>query len=76
MQSQHTTTKEPDNSLNTLIDSSPKFDYLLEEFSGELAHINPIPPVIEKADFDLEKEIHLVKNLLYDNSSPRPPERT
>ncbi|GJY27332.1 hypothetical protein Tco_0402058, partial [Tanacetum coccineum] len=26
-----------------LIDSSPKFDYLLEEFSGELAHINPIP---------------------------------
>ncbi|GJR63645.1 hypothetical protein Tco_1505807 [Tanacetum coccineum] len=61
---------------DTLIDSSPKFDYLLEEFSGELAHINPIPPVIEKADFDLEKEIHLVKNLLYDNSSPRPPERT
>ncbi|GJZ03656.1 hypothetical protein Tco_0536931 [Tanacetum coccineum] len=57
-----------------LIDSSPKFDYLLEEFSGELAHIDPIPPGIEKADFDLEEEIRLVKNLLYDNSSPRPPE--
>ncbi|GJU50281.1 hypothetical protein Tco_1219836 [Tanacetum coccineum] len=57
-----------------LIDSSPKFDYLLEEFSGELAHINPIPPGIEKADFDLEEEIRLVENLLYDNSSPRPPE--
>ncbi|GJX46992.1 hypothetical protein Tco_0272182 [Tanacetum coccineum] len=56
-----------------LIDSSPKFDYLLEEFSGELAHIDPIPPGIEKADFDLEEEIHLVENLLYDNSSPRPP---
>ncbi|GJR74691.1 hypothetical protein Tco_0087056 [Tanacetum coccineum] len=38
---------------NTLIDSSPKFDYLLEEFSGELAHIDPIPPRIKEADFDL-----------------------
>ncbi|GJW42883.1 hypothetical protein Tco_0071682 [Tanacetum coccineum] len=57
-----------------LIDSSPKFDFLLEEFSGELAHINPILPGIEKADFDLEEEIPLVENLLYDNSSPRPPE--
>ncbi|GKB55441.1 hypothetical protein Tco_0906194 [Tanacetum coccineum] len=57
-----------------LIDSSPKFDYLLEEFSGELAHIDSIPPGIEKADFDLEEEICLVENLLYDNSSPRPPE--
>ncbi|GKB21334.1 hypothetical protein Tco_0855257 [Tanacetum coccineum] len=55
--------------LNTLIDSFPKFDYLLE-----LAHINPIPPGIEEADFDLEEEIRLVENLSYDNSSPRPPE--
>ncbi|GJR42122.1 hypothetical protein Tco_1310225 [Tanacetum coccineum] len=59
---------------NTLIDSSPKFDYLLEEFSGELVHIDLIPPGIEKADFDLEEEIRLVDNLSYDNSSPRPPE--
>ncbi|GJW15919.1 hypothetical protein Tco_0020052 [Tanacetum coccineum] len=59
---------------DTLIDSSPKFDYLLEEFSGELAHIDPIPPGIEEADFDLEEEIRLVENLLYDNSSSRPPE--
>ncbi|GJY62644.1 hypothetical protein Tco_0464104 [Tanacetum coccineum] len=59
---------------DTLIDSSPKFDFLFEEFSGELAHIDPIPPGIEKADFDLEEEIRLVENLLYDNSSPRPPE--
>ncbi|GJR46211.1 hypothetical protein Tco_1314314 [Tanacetum coccineum] len=58
----------------TLIDSSPKFDYLFEEFSGELAHIDPIPPGIEKADFYLEEEIRLVENLLYDNSSPRPSE--
>ncbi|GKC63132.1 hypothetical protein Tco_1095730, partial [Tanacetum coccineum] len=59
---------------DTLIDSSPNFDYLLEEFSGELAHINPIPPGIEETDFDLEEEIRLVNNLSYDNSSLRPPE--
>ncbi|GKA17636.1 hypothetical protein Tco_0697473 [Tanacetum coccineum] len=59
---------------DTLIDSSPKFDYLLKEFSDELAHIDLIPPGIEKSDFDLEKEIRLVENLSYDNSSPRPPE--
>ncbi|GJT21849.1 hypothetical protein Tco_0891786 [Tanacetum coccineum] len=57
-----------------LIDSSPKFDYLLEEFFDELAHIDPIPPGIEKVDFDLEEEIRLVENLLYDNLSPRPSE--
>ncbi|GKE69054.1 hypothetical protein Tco_1527126, partial [Tanacetum coccineum] len=59
---------------DTLIDSSPKFDYLLEEFFGELAHINLIPPGIEEADFDLEEEIRLVENLSYDNSLPQPPE--
>ncbi|GJW04757.1 hypothetical protein Tco_1563613 [Tanacetum coccineum] len=45
-----------------LIDSSPKFDYLLKEFSGELAHIDPIPLGIEKADFDLEEETQLLNN--------------
>nr|GEV78587.1 hypothetical protein [Tanacetum cinerariifolium] len=59
---------------DTLIDSSPKFDYFLKEFSGELTHIDLIPSGIEEANFDLEEEIHLVENLLYDNSSPRPPE--
>nr|GEY00177.1 hypothetical protein [Tanacetum cinerariifolium] len=39
----------------------------------KLAHINPIPPGIKEADFDLEEEIRLVENLSYDNSSPRPP---
>nr|GEU33611.1 hypothetical protein [Tanacetum cinerariifolium] len=58
----------------TLIDSSPKFDFLLKEFSDELAHINPVLPEIKKADFDLEEEIRFVENLLYDNSSPRLPE--
>nr|GEV56437.1 hypothetical protein [Tanacetum cinerariifolium] len=59
---------------DTLIDSSPKFDYLLEEFFSELAHIDPIPPGIEEVDFDLEEEIRLVENFSYDNSSPRSPE--
>nr|GEX23758.1 hypothetical protein [Tanacetum cinerariifolium] len=53
--------------------SNEDIDYLLEEFFGELTHIIPVPPGIEEADFDLEEEIRLVKNLLYDNSFPRPP---
>ncbi|GKD52782.1 hypothetical protein Tco_1286169 [Tanacetum coccineum] len=53
---------------DTLIDSSPKFDYLLEEFSDELAHIDPIPLGIVDTDFDLEEEIRLNENLLYENS--------
>nr|GFA86068.1 hypothetical protein [Tanacetum cinerariifolium] len=56
---------------NTLIDSFPKIGFLLKEFSGELAHINP---EIKDADFDFEEEIRLIENLLYDNSFPRPPE--
>ncbi|GKF49011.1 hypothetical protein Tco_0142262 [Tanacetum coccineum] len=55
-----------------LIVSSPKFDSLLEEFSGELTHIDLISPEIDEADFDPEEEIRLVEKLLYDNSSPRP----
>ncbi|GKE87019.1 hypothetical protein Tco_1564494, partial [Tanacetum coccineum] len=53
--------------------SSPKFDSLLEEFSGELAHIDLISPEIDEADFDPEEEIRLIEKLLYDNLSPRPP---
>ncbi|GJZ18248.1 hypothetical protein Tco_0554371 [Tanacetum coccineum] len=59
-----------------LIDYSPKFDYLLEEFSGELAHIDLIPPGIVDTDFDPKEEIHLIEELLYDNSSPRPPKES
>nr|GEX13590.1 hypothetical protein [Tanacetum cinerariifolium] len=44
------------------------------EFFAELAHIDPIPPGIEEADFDLEEEICLVENLSYDNLFPRSPE--
>ncbi|GJS52739.1 hypothetical protein Tco_0626101 [Tanacetum coccineum] len=54
--------------------TSPKIDFLLEEFAGELALINPIPPGIAEPNFDPEGDISLVDKLLYDNSSPRPPE--
>nr|GEY78597.1 ribonuclease H-like domain-containing protein [Tanacetum cinerariifolium] len=37
---------------DTLMASSPKFDSLLEEFSGELAHIDLIPPGINEAFYD------------------------
>ncbi|GKA87357.1 hypothetical protein Tco_0809121 [Tanacetum coccineum] len=60
--------------VHASIISSPKIDSLLEQFSDELAHIDPIPLGFEEADFDLEEEIRLVENLSYDNSSPRPPE--
>nr|GEU86376.1 hypothetical protein [Tanacetum cinerariifolium] len=52
---------------DTLTDSSPKFDYLLK-----LAHIHPIPPRIEEANFDLEEEICLVENLSIVSNDPIP----
>ncbi|GKB20093.1 hypothetical protein Tco_0854016 [Tanacetum coccineum] len=48
---------------DTLIISSPKFDSLLWEFSGELAHIDLIPPGINEGDFDPEEDIRLVERL-------------
>nr|GEV11564.1 hypothetical protein [Tanacetum cinerariifolium] len=50
----------------SLIISSPKIDSLLEEFSGELAHIDSIPSRINEADFDPEEEIHLDSDSLMD----------
>ncbi|GKB03542.1 hypothetical protein Tco_0831685 [Tanacetum coccineum] len=57
-----------DASIISMIDS------LLEQFSGELAHNDLIPPGINEADFDLEEDIRFIERLLYDNSSPRLPE--
>nr|GEX50048.1 hypothetical protein [Tanacetum cinerariifolium] len=59
---------------DSLIISSSKIDYLLDEFVGELIFLKSIPPGIDEADCDPEEEIHLIEKLLYDNSSPRPPE--
>nr|GEW87332.1 hypothetical protein [Tanacetum cinerariifolium] len=44
------------------------------EFAGELTFLKLIPPGIDEADCDFEEDIHLIEKLLYDNSSPRPPE--
>nr|GEZ91021.1 reverse transcriptase domain-containing protein [Tanacetum cinerariifolium] len=54
--------------------TSPKIDFLLEEFAGELTLINPIPPGIGETNFNPKENIRLIKKLLYDNSSPCPPE--
>ncbi|GJT24870.1 hypothetical protein Tco_0894807 [Tanacetum coccineum] len=59
---------------DTSMVSSFKIVSLLEEFSGELAHIDLIPSGINEADLDLEEDIPLVEKLFYDNSSPRPSE--
>nr|GEZ31919.1 hypothetical protein [Tanacetum cinerariifolium] len=53
--------------------TSPKIDFILEEFAGEPALINPIPPGIAETKFDPKVNIRLIKMLLYENSSPRPP---
>nr|GEW49062.1 hypothetical protein [Tanacetum cinerariifolium]GEW70645.1 hypothetical protein [Tanacetum cinerariifolium]GEW73612.1 hypothetical protein [Tanacetum cinerariifolium] len=42
--------------------------------ADELALLKSIPPGISKTDCDPENEIRLTKRLLYDKSSPRPPE--
>nr|GEZ83260.1 hypothetical protein [Tanacetum cinerariifolium] len=54
--------------------SSSKIDSLLDEFAGELILLKSIPPEINEADCDPKEEIRLIEKLLYDNSSPRPPE--
>nr|GEX60377.1 reverse transcriptase domain-containing protein [Tanacetum cinerariifolium] len=65
---------------DTLIDSSPKFDYL-EEFSGELDSDSQreeidiftdtddlLPPGIESEDYDSKGHIHFLDELLVNNS--------
>nr|GEU61949.1 Gag-Pol polyprotein [Tanacetum cinerariifolium] len=51
-----------------------KIDSLLYEFAGELTLLKSIPLGIDETDCDFEEEIHLIEKLLYNNSSPRPPE--
>nr|GEY76908.1 hypothetical protein [Tanacetum cinerariifolium] len=53
---------------------SSKIDSLLDEFAGELILLKSIPPRINETNCHPENEIHFSKRLLYDNSSPRPPE--
>ncbi|GJV46143.1 hypothetical protein Tco_1430679 [Tanacetum coccineum] len=59
---------------DTSIDSFHKIDSLLDEFAGKLTLLKQISPKIDNSGFDPEGEIRLIERLLYDNSSPRPPE--
>nr|GEV05389.1 hypothetical protein [Tanacetum cinerariifolium] len=65
---------EPLLDYDSSIISSSKIDSLLDEFAGELTLLKSISLGIDETDCYLEEETHFVKRLLYDNSSPRPPE--
>nr|GEY11884.1 putative ribonuclease H-like domain-containing protein [Tanacetum cinerariifolium] len=76
--------QHPDNAESDLMESlcthdsslliSSKIDSLLEEFVGELTLLKSILSAIDETDCDFEEDIRLIEKLLYDNSSPRPPE--
>nr|GEW59224.1 hypothetical protein [Tanacetum cinerariifolium] len=53
---------------------SSKIDSLFDEFADKLTLLKSIPPRIDETDYYPEEETHFIKRLLYDNSSPRPPE--
>ncbi|GJQ93139.1 hypothetical protein Tco_0004278 [Tanacetum coccineum] len=59
---------------DTLMASPPKIDFLLDEFAGKLTHLQSIPPGIDNINLDPEGDILFLESLLYDNSSPQPPE--
>nr|GFA40139.1 hypothetical protein [Tanacetum cinerariifolium] len=62
------------NRDSSIISSSLKINSLLDEFAGELTLLKSISPRVDKTDCHPENEIRLSQRLLYDNSSPRPPE--
>nr|GEU85815.1 hypothetical protein [Tanacetum cinerariifolium] len=62
------------NRDSSIISSSSKIDSLFDEFAGELTLLKSTPPGINEIDCDPEEETHFIKRLLYDNSSPHPPE--
>nr|GEV48971.1 hypothetical protein [Tanacetum cinerariifolium] len=54
--------------------SSSKIDSLFDEFAGELTLLKASPSGIDETDCDPEEETHFIQRLLYDNSSPHPPD--
>nr|GEX42439.1 hypothetical protein [Tanacetum cinerariifolium] len=60
--------------VSFIIPSSSKIDSLLDEFAGELTLLKSNPPGIDETGCHPGNEIRLIERLLYDNSSPRPPE--
>nr|GEX00456.1 hypothetical protein [Tanacetum cinerariifolium] len=72
------TPNEPDNSLSMgdeHLDTIPVTESVeFIKYSVENLVPNPIPSEINETDCYPEEETHFIKRLLYDNSSPRPPE--
>nr|GEX67190.1 hypothetical protein [Tanacetum cinerariifolium] len=77
-------TKEPEHSFSMGYEhfSTTLVTELDEVAKSSIKNLVPIPcecevtsedEKITKSDLDFEEEIRLIKNLLYDNSSPRPP---
>nr|GFA34138.1 hypothetical protein [Tanacetum cinerariifolium] len=76
--------QHPFNAESDLIESMPnhdpsitissKIDSLFDEFASKLTLLKLIPLGIDETDCHPEKETRFAKRLLYDNSSPRPPE--
>nr|GEV06625.1 hypothetical protein [Tanacetum cinerariifolium] len=62
------------NHDSSIIYFSSKIDSLPDEFAGKLTLLKSIPPGSDETDCHPENEIRLIERLLYDNSSPRPPE--
>nr|GEZ35119.1 hypothetical protein [Tanacetum cinerariifolium] len=62
------------NHDSSIISSSSKIDSLFDGFAGKLTLLKSIPPGINETDCDPKEETRFIKRLLYDNSSPRPPE--
>nr|GFB81966.1 hypothetical protein [Tanacetum cinerariifolium] len=54
--------------------SDEDINSLFNEFADELTLFKSFSPGIDETDCHPEKEIRLTKRLLYDNSSPHPPE--
>ncbi|GKC38784.1 hypothetical protein Tco_1051168, partial [Tanacetum coccineum] len=59
------------DSVQSLLNRAKSLIFLIKEFVGELAPIDPIPPGIAEADFDLKEDIRLIQKLLNDDSSPK-----
>nr|GEZ45033.1 hypothetical protein [Tanacetum cinerariifolium] len=63
------------NHDSSIISSSSKTDSLLDEFTDELTLLKSISSRIDETDCYHENDIRLIERLLYENSSPRPPEK-
>ncbi|GJW22684.1 hypothetical protein Tco_0033306 [Tanacetum coccineum] len=58
------------DSVQSLLKRANSIIFLIEEFAGKLAPIDPIPSGIVEADLDPEEDICLIEKLLNDDSSP------